>query len=304
MKLQVKDLIAAPFTPMLKNGDINMDMIGPYGECLRNQGVMNVFINGTTGEGMSLSVAERKAVTEKWMSDGKMDCVMSQIGCNSIADVKELARHAESCKVNAIATLPPFYYKCKDLDALVEYLRQISMAAPNTPLVYYHFVGKTGVDINCFDLIKHCIEKVPTFAGIKFTGMDLGMVAQCLDVYGDQILIGYGKDEQVMAGYFFGIKCSVGSTYNYAGKVFNKAIAELRAGNMDETNRLQRQMCHFLRRLFAHGFNDAMNKRMMKFVWGLDMGPTRCPISEPEDHIFAKIAASLNEMQFRELAQA
>lgn len=76
----------------------------------------------------------------------------------------------------------------------------------------------------------------------------------------DQILIGYGKDEQVMAGYFFGIKCSVGSTYNYAGKVFNKAIAELRAGNMDETNRLQRQMCHFLRRLFAHGFNDAMNK--------------------------------------------
>ena len=38
----------------------------------------------------------------------------------------------------------------------------------------------------------------------------------------DRILIGYGKDEQVMAGYFFGISCSVGSTYNYAGKLFNK----------------------------------------------------------------------------------
>ena len=35
-------------------------------------------------------------------------------------------------------------------------------------------------------------------------------------------MIGYGKDEQVMAGYFFGISCSVGSTYNYAGKLFNK----------------------------------------------------------------------------------
>ena len=98
---------------MLPNGDVNMDMIGPYADCLRNQGVMNVYINGTTGEGMSLSVEERKTVTAKWMEVGKMDCVMTHIGANSIADVKELARHAESVKVNAIATLPPFYYKCE-----------------------------------------------------------------------------------------------------------------------------------------------------------------------------------------------
>jgi len=70
------------------------------------------------------------------------------------------------------------------LDALVEYLRQISEAAPNTPLVYYHYVGKTGVDISCFELAEKCIKSVPTFAGIKFTGLDLGMVAQMLDIYG------------------------------------------------------------------------------------------------------------------------
>lgn len=303
MKLNVKDLIAAPFTPMKPNGDVNLEMIGPYAECLRNQGVKQVYINGTTGEGMSLSVAERKATTEKWMEVGKMDCVMTHIGANSIADVKELARHAEKCKVHCIATLPPFYYKCENMAALVGYLKELSDAAPNTPLVYYHYVDKTGVDVSIFDLIEECIAKVPTFAGVKFTGWDLGMVAQCLDVFGDKVLIGYGKDEQVMAGYFFGIECSVGSTYNYAGKLFNKALAEFRSGNNQAANKLQRHMCHFLRHLFEFGFRDAANKRMMKFVWGLDMGPTRKPISEPSDEVWAKVEASLNSIKFREHAK-
>jgi len=303
MKLDLKDLIAAPFTPMLPDGSINLDMVEPYAQCLRNQGVMNVYINGTTGEGMSLSVEERKRMTEQWIKVGKMNCVMTHIGANSIADVKELARHGEACGVGAIATLPPFYYKCANLDALVAYLKDIASAAPNTPLVYYHFVGKTGVDISCFDLAKACIENIPSFAGIKFTGYDLGMVAQCLDVYGDQILIGYGKDEQVLAGYYFGIKCSVGSTYNYAGNLYNKALAIFRSGNLAEANKMQRQVCHFLRNLFQYGFNDAMNKRMMKHVWGLDMGPCRLPISEPSEEIFKKVEESLNAMNFRQLAR-
>lgn len=85
------------------------------------------------------------------------------------------------------------------MDALVRYLNELSKAAPKTPLVYYHYVDKTGVDVSIFDLIKvklkhlfkekrvffqNCIEKVPTFAGVKFTGWDLGTVAECLDVFG------------------------------------------------------------------------------------------------------------------------
>jgi len=303
MKLQCKDLIAAPFTPMKQDGEINPDMVKAYADCLRSQGVKQVYINGTTGEGMSLSVCERKKMAEEWMKVGKMDIVMNHIGANSLADVKELARHSESIGCHAIATLPPFYYKAEGMDALVRYLNELSKAAPKTPLVYYHYVDKTGVDVSIFDLIKNCIEKVPTFAGVKFTGWDLGTVAECLDVFGDKILIGYGKDEQVMAGYFFGISCSVGSTYNYAGKLFNKAIAELRSGNHSEPNRLQRQMCHFLRHLFSQGTRDACNKRMMKYVWGIDMGPTRCPLSEPTEEAWAKVTALLDGMNFRGLAQ-
>ena len=51
MKLEIRDLIAAPFTPFERDGGINFGVIEEYATCLRNQGVKNVYLNGTTGEG-------------------------------------------------------------------------------------------------------------------------------------------------------------------------------------------------------------------------------------------------------------
>ena len=73
-------------------------------------------------------------------------------------------------------------------------------------------------------------------------------------------MVGYGKDDQVLAGYSVGITCSVGSTYNYAGKLYNNALRELRSGNLAESTRLQRVMCHFLRKLFSNGHPESANK--------------------------------------------
>lgn len=56
-------LIAAPFTPMDKNGDVVTDLIPEYFNFLNKNGVAGVFINGSTGEGVSLSQRERRETT-------------------------------------------------------------------------------------------------------------------------------------------------------------------------------------------------------------------------------------------------
>ena len=84
-----------------------------------------MYILGTTGEGMSLSVEERMKVAEAWKSFGKMETIMNHIGANSIADVKALAAHSEKIGLDAIALLAPFYYKCNDLDSLMDYLKEV-----------------------------------------------------------------------------------------------------------------------------------------------------------------------------------
>ena len=64
---KIKGLINAPFTPMLANGDVNVNPIPAYAEMLVKNGLKGVFINGSSGEGYMLTIGERKKVAEAWM---------------------------------------------------------------------------------------------------------------------------------------------------------------------------------------------------------------------------------------------
>jgi len=66
-------LISAPFTAMDKAGNINLDIVPEYYNLLRNNGVVGAFINGSTGEGVSLTQKEKQKHAEKWAECFKND---------------------------------------------------------------------------------------------------------------------------------------------------------------------------------------------------------------------------------------
>ena len=53
-------MIAAPFTSMHKDGSINPDPIKEYADFLKTNNISGAFVNGTTGEGISMTINERK----------------------------------------------------------------------------------------------------------------------------------------------------------------------------------------------------------------------------------------------------
>ena len=76
-----------------------------------------MFINGTTGESVSLTVAERKAVLEAWMNvkqvkDGSFRVIV-HIGANALEETVELAKHAQAHGAHGCAMMAPCYYKPK-----------------------------------------------------------------------------------------------------------------------------------------------------------------------------------------------
>ena len=92
MKFEFQGLVAAPFTPMKENGDIDLSKIPAYVQHLSDEGVDGVFINGTTGEGiLSLTVKERKDLTEAWVEagKGKISTIIVQVGTTT----KDCALH-------------------------------------------------------------------------------------------------------------------------------------------------------------------------------------------------------------------
>ena len=65
---KIKGLIVAPFTPFDKKGEVDLSPIGDYATMLQKNGIIGVFINGSSGEGYMMTVEERMKLAEKWIS--------------------------------------------------------------------------------------------------------------------------------------------------------------------------------------------------------------------------------------------
>lgn len=109
-------------------------------------------VNGTVGEGVSMTTSERMEILEEWMKAAEpLDItVMVHVGGTNLEAVKTLARHAESCHVSSILCLADLFFRPKETSELVEYLKLVSREAPNTPLLYYHLPSFTGINSKIF----------------------------------------------------------------------------------------------------------------------------------------------------------
>lgn len=110
-------------------------------------GMHGVMVNGMTGEGMMLTMDERKKVTEKWMEvTRKYDMKMLvNIGGITLPEVYELAEHAEKLKVDAVMLMPDLFYHPKTEEDLVLFMKDIMMHMPTRPVFYYHIPMMTGI---------------------------------------------------------------------------------------------------------------------------------------------------------------
>lgn len=87
---------------------INYEMIDKYAHFLKNKGMQGVMVLGYTGEGMVLTVEERKHVAEEWYKvTRKYELKMLlNIGGTALPEIYQLAEHAEKLKVDAVMVMP------------------------------------------------------------------------------------------------------------------------------------------------------------------------------------------------------
>lgn len=90
--------------------------------------------------------------------------VIAHVACNNTADSQELAAHAESLGVDAIASIPPIYFHLPD-HAIAQYWNDISSAAPNTDFIIYNIPQLAGVALS-IPLYKEMLKN-PNVIGVK-----------------------------------------------------------------------------------------------------------------------------------------
>jgi N-acetylneuraminate lyase len=252
-------LFAATLTPMKANGDVAMDYIAPQIERLMERGVTGLYVCGSTGEGVSLTNAERKAVTVESIraAAGRLP-VLVQVGHNSLAEAAELAAHAQACGAAGISATCPSYFKIGSVQVLVQSMKVVSGAARDLPFYYYHIPSLTGTRISMTEFLRLGGEAMPNLAGLKYSSPELHEYQQCLEFDGGRFEAMWGVDEMLIAALAAGGKAAVGSTYNVAAPLYRRLITSFEQGDLEKARQYQSQAIAFINIVLGYPFQSAM----------------------------------------------
>ncbi len=240
-----------------------------------DKGVKGLYVGGSSGECIYQSVAERKLVLENVMAvaKGKLT-VIAHVACNNTADSRELAAHAESLGVDAIASIPPIYFHLPE-HAIAKYWNDISDAAPNTDFIIYNIPQLAGVSLS-IPLIREMIKN-PRVVGVKNSSMP----TQDIQMWRDEgIIVFNGPDEQLLGGLAMGAIGGIGGTYGAMPELYLKIRELFLAGKMEEAREIQNEACRIIYKMCStHGNMYAVIKAILRKQGGPDCGGVRLPLA-------------------------
>jgi N-acetylneuraminate lyase len=297
MQLNISGLIAAPFTALREDGELNLDQIARQADGLIRNRVVGAFVCGTTGEGASLSTAERMLVAERWVAASRGELrIIVHVGHNSLPECRALAAHAQRVGAEAIAITAPSFFKPATVDDLAAFAEQVAAAAPDLPFYYYQIPSFTGVSLPVHDFLTTARDRIPNLAGAKFTYENLQDFGRCLADGGFEML--FGRDEMLLAALALGAKGAVGTTYNLAAPLFYRIIEAYQRRDMAGAQADQARAMEFIA-LFARSGGLPAAKAMMKMI-GIDCGPVRLPQRSLSSQAQERLKADLDRIGFFE----
>ncbi|MDY4167590.1 MAG: dihydrodipicolinate synthase family protein [Fournierella sp.] len=265
-------------------GNISVERTKELTRYFIKKGVKGVYVCGSSGECIYQSKEERKQTLEAVMSEAKGKLtVIAHVACNNTADSMELAAHAESLGVDAIASIPPIYFKLPE-HAIAQYWNDISSAAPNTDFVIYNIPQLAGVALT-MPLFRE-MRKNPRVAAVKNSSMPVQDIQMFKMEGGPDFVVFNGPDEQFISGRAMGADGGIGGTYAVMPELLLKADELLKAGKVKEAAEVQYAIDAIIYAMCAcKGNLYAVMKEILRIRENLDIGGVRKPLPNlfPED---------------------
>ncbi len=268
-------IIPAFYAAYDKNGNIDTKAVEDLAVYLADKGVRGFYVGGSSGECIYQTVEERKLVLEHVMKaiKGRDITVIAHVACNNTKESRELAAHAESLGVDAIASIPPIYFKLPE-HAIAKYWNDISSAAPNTDFVIYNIPQLAGVSLTN-GLVEEMIKN-PKVIGVKNSSMPV----QDIQMWVDKGLVTFnGPDEQLLAGLATGATGGIGGTYAVMPELYNMIFRLFHSRDMETARQIQNDCCNIIYKMCsAKGNLYAVMKAVLKLQGGPDLGGVREPL--------------------------
>lgn len=299
-----KGVIPAFYACYDKEGNVSPEGVHSLTKYFIEKGVKGVYVNGSSGECIYQSVEDRKVVLENVMKEarGKLT-VIAHVACNNTKDSVELAKHAESLGVDAIAAIPPIYFRLPEY-AIAEYWNDMSAAAPNTDFIIYNIPQLAGVALTPGLFAE--MRKNPRVIGVKNSSMPVQDIQMFKADAGEDYIIFNGPDEQFVSGRVIGAEGGIGGTYGVMPELFLKMDDYIKRGEMAKAMEIQYAANDIIYAMAkAHGNMYAVIKAILKENEGLELGGVRKPLAaliDSDMEIIEKAAKMIRESKEKYLA--
>ncbi|MEG0878254.1 MAG: dihydrodipicolinate synthase family protein [Oscillospiraceae bacterium] len=289
-----KGIIPAFYACYDEQGNISPERTQTLVRFLIEKGVKGVYVCGSSGECIYQSVEERKTTLENVMkiAKGKIT-VIAHVACNNTKDSIELAKHAESLGVDAIAAIPPIYFHLPE-HAIAAYWNDISAAAPNTDFIIYNIPQLAGVALT-MPLFAEMLKN-PRVAAVKNSSMPVQDIQMFKAKGGEGFTVFNGPDEQLVSGLAMGADGGIGGTYAVMPELFIKILEYFRDGNLEKARKVQYDVDEIISVMCGcHGNLYAVMKEILRIREDINVGGVRAPLSNiiPADMPVIEKAAKL-----------
>jgi dihydrodipicolinate synthase/N-acetylneuraminate lyase len=189
--------LAAAATPLRDAGArLDEDGFGPLVDFLGAGGLDGILALGTTGEGILLTVDERRRAVELFL-EGPLDVIV-HAGAQTTAATVSLAEHAAQMGAAGVAVIGPPYFQL-DEAALLAHFSAAARACAPLPFYVYEFERASGYAVPP-SVLERLGEQAPNLAGLKVSDTPYESFARYLglglDVFvGPEAYIARGLDE-------------------------------------------------------------------------------------------------------------
>ena len=282
-------------TPFHADGSINYSEYQRLLEYLVENGIHGLFVCGTTGEFINLTIEERKKILEKTMEIVPKEVnVMYNTTAMNLRQIEELLDWADKCGVDTVSFTSPYYHRY-DASALTAYFQTVSKLAKGKNVYLYNMPGMTNNPITP-QILKAVEETCPNVRGIKDSSMDFMVMLNYQSLLqNDTFELITGNDAQVLTALQAGAAGGVIATASVFPALCMEIWDKFYAGDLEGARRAQDKVLR-LREMFR-GVMPVMSHKQALNLQGFDMGPARFPFRDLRKEEAARVESTLRTLE-------
>ncbi len=233
-------------TPIDQSGyRVATEQIAPLVDFLVERQVGGLFVGGTTGEGVLLSVEERKRLhAETVAATEKRIPVLIHVGTNTTRQSFDLAVHAAEIGADATVCVTPYFYPV-DADSLVSYFKTIAAATPDLPFLVYDIPQFANNTISPA-LLARLVDEIPNLAGVKCSIGDGQAIRRLIDATPDSMLFLAGNESIMLGSLAMGAHGAISGLSTAVPEPFVGLIDAFSNGRMQEAQNWARTINRLL----------------------------------------------------------